>query len=536
MRRWFGAIGKELKGLFYTDGGPIIGLQLENELTGNAAHLDTLRTIAIESGMNPPLFTATGWNAAEGARIPSTGILPVFGCYCDAPWNNGTRPLPPSPHFFFNRMRNDTAIGADLMPTNRTGRDGWRLPYERYPFATCEIGGGLESTHHRRYIIQPFDVYAPALIKVGSGCNLPGYYTYHGGTNPVGRLSTFQESKASGYPNDVPMLSYDFQAPVSEYGEIRPHYRLLNMMHLFLKDFGDRLAPMPAFDSMIPVKRDDTTTVRAGLRTDGKSGFVFVNHYQRRSKLAELKNVVFDTGAVVFPAIDITGDVAFFLPFNMDLNGEMLEYATAQPLCRMGGTFFFAAIPGVKPEFKFADGTQEKGADFRHGKARIVTLGWDDALGLRRLGGELYCSRDCDLIRVEGESPAVRPVQTGEYNCKKWDGEKFVSVRLGSPSEKPALRITDLDKAPFELPEMFAAELKLGGVRPLVWKKLEVTGNDGFVELDFKYDAAQDYADGKLVADQYDCGFPWRLPASLLNGKECYLVMSPRYDRVYRED
>ena len=43
-------------------------------------------------------------------------------------------------------------------------------------------------------------------------------------------------------------------------------------------------------------------------------------------------------------------------------------------------------------------------------------------------------------------------------------------------------------------------------------------------------------SDGKLAADQYDCGFPWRIPASLLAGKECYLVMSPRYDRVYRED
>ena len=535
VRRWYGAIGKELRGLFYADSGPIIGVQLENELTGNAAHLDTLRAISIESGMNPPLFTVTGWNAAEGARIPLTGVLPVFGGYCDAPWNNGTRPLPPSPHFFFNRMRNDTAIGADLLPTNRTGRDGWRLPYERYPFAACELGGGLESTHHRRYIIRGYDIYAPALVKVGSGCNLPGYYMYHGGTNPVGRLSTFQESKASGYPNDVPMLSYDFQAPVSEYGEIRPHYRLLNLMHLFLEDFGDRLAPMPAFDSAIPVKRDDTTTVRAGLRTDGRSGFVFVNHYQRRSKLADLKNVVFDTGSVVFPAVDIAGDAAFFLPFNMDLNGELLEYAAAQPVCRSGDTFFFAAVPGITPEFKFADGASERSADFRHGKARIVTLPWADALGLRRLGGELYCSRDCDLIRVEGEPPAVRPAGPGEFDCRKWDGDRFVAVRLGSPSEKPTLGITDLDAAPFELPEMFAAELKLGGVRPLVWKKLEVTGNDGFVELDFKYDVAQIYADGKLVADQYDCGFPWRVPASLLNGKECYLVMSPRYDRVYRE-
>ena len=61
-------------------------------------------------------------------------------------------------------------------------------------------------------------------------------------------------------------------------------------------------------------------------------------------------------------------------------------------------------------------------------------------------------------------------------------------------------------------------------------------GTSGFIELDFKYDVAQIYADGKLVADQYDCGFPWRVPASLLNGKECYLVMSPRLNNIYHED
>ena len=59
---------------------------------------------------------------------------------------------------------------------------------------------------------------------------------------------------------------------------------------------------------------------------------------------------------------------------------------------------------------------------------------------------------------------------------------------------------------------------------------------DGFVEFPEVYDVAQIYADGKLVADQYDCGFPWRIPASLLIGKECYLVMSPRDGRAHREE
>ena len=52
-------------------------------------------------------------------------------------------------------MRNDSAIGTDLIA--KTQSDGWQLPYERYPFAKCELGGGIEVTHHRRPIIKPMD-------------------------------------------------------------------------------------------------------------------------------------------------------------------------------------------------------------------------------------------------------------------------------------------------------------------------------------------------------------------------------------------
>lgn len=99
-----------------------------------------------------------------------------------------------------------------------------------------------------------------------------------------------------------------------------------------------------------------------------------------------------------------------------------------------------------------------------------------------------------------------------------------------------------MDGAPFEIPEMFAAELELGRTKsnlPLTWYKLEASGDpNGFVEIEekFVYDVAQIYADGKLVADQYYCGFPWRIPVSLLAGKECYLVMSPKAGGIYFEE
>jgi len=188
----------------------------------------------------------TGWDGDGGAKFPTEEFVPVFGGYCEGPWFQHREELPPSVHSFFIPMRNDAAIGADLQVDPVGKNTGWRIPYELYPFATCELGGGIQVTHHRRPIVRPMDIYSISLVKLGCGNNLPGYYMFHGGTNPMGKISTMQETTETGYPNDYAVLSYDFQAPLSEYGEVRGQYRLLNQLHLFVQDFGELLAPMDA--------------------------------------------------------------------------------------------------------------------------------------------------------------------------------------------------------------------------------------------------------------------------------------------------
>ena len=88
-----------------------------------------------------------------------------------------------------------------------------------YPFLTAELGGGLQVTHHRRTYPSAADIEALTLCRLGAGANLIGYYMYHGGVNPRGRYSTLQETRATGYPNDLPVKSYDFCAPLRESGE-----------------------------------------------------------------------------------------------------------------------------------------------------------------------------------------------------------------------------------------------------------------------------------------------------------------------------
>lgn len=517
VKKWYQSIYNEVKGLFYKDGGNIIAVQIENEFVDNAEHLAKLKEIAVECGFIAPIYTVTGWNSASGAKIPVDEVVPVFGGYCEAPWENHMNRLSPSPHYFFNRMRNDSAIGTDLIA--KTQSDGWQLPYERYPFATCELGGGIEVTHHRRPIIKPMDIYAVSLVKLGDGNNLVGYYMYHGGTNKIGELSTFNETKATGYPNDYPILSYDFQAPLSEYGEVREQYGLLNMLHMFVNDFGEEFAPMIAVDSGNTVAADDTNSLRYGMRTNGKSGFVFVNHYQRLTELADIENAVISVGNVEFPPIDVKGEVSFFMPFNMKMGDSVLEYATAQPLCKCGDTYFFAEIPNIKAEYKFSKGS-----------ANIVTVPFENAKYMRKLNGTVYIGGGCNLYEENGQ---IHSVEDGEYICQKWNGSEFETLKIGQSAKQSNVEITGVENAPFE--PKYKEELCIGGERNLTWKKINVDGRYGFAEIDYVGDVAQIYADGELVADDYYYGKTWRVPCKLLYGKECYMVISEMKDDFYKE-
>lgn len=517
VKKWYQSIYNEVKGLFYKDGGNIIAVQIENEFVDNAEHLAKLKEIAVECGFIAPIYTVTGWNSASGAKIPVDEVVPVFGGYCEAPWENHMNRLSPSPHYFFNRMRNDSAIGTDLIA--KTQSDGWQLPYERYPFATCELGGGIEVTHHRRPIIKPMDIYAVSLVKLGDGNNLVGYYMYHGGTNKIGELSTFNETKATGYPNDYPILSYDFQAPLSEYGEVREQYGLLNMLHMFVNDFGEEFAPMIAVDSGNTVAADDTNSLRYGMRTNGKSGFVFVNHYQRLTELADIENAVISAENVEFPPIDVKGEVSFFMPFNMKMGDSVLEYATAQPLCKCGETYFFAEIPNIKAEYKFSKGS-----------ANIVTVPFENAKYMRKLNGTVYIGGGCNLYEENGQ---IHSVEDGEYICQKWNGSEFETVKIGQSAKQSNVEITGVENAPFE--PKYKEELCIGGERKLTWKKINVDGRYGFAKIDYVGDVAQIYADGELVADDYYYGKTWRVPCKLLYGKECYMVISEMKDDFYKE-
>nr|MCR5107820.1 beta-galactosidase [Lachnospiraceae bacterium] len=439
--------------------------------------------------------------------------------------------LPPSKHYTFDPTRNDAAIGMDLI--NDTDDKGWRLPYEDYPFATCEIGSGLPIAYKRRSVISPMDAYALSLVKLGCGNNLVGYYMYHGGTNKIGALSTLQESGATGYPNDYPILNYDFNTCLTQYGEVRGQYRLLNLLHLFINDFGDRLAPMEYTPSESYVNENDKVHLRYCMRTDGESGFVFINHYQRFLSLSDIDDAVIDTGKVVFPPINVRGETAFILPFKLKLGEEELIYSTAQLLYKDRDTVFFASIPGIKPVFSFKDMdiftmSEDEIEIKKTGDLNIVSIPWEKSLYLRKLDTGVYLGEGCDLYIKDGR---ISSAEAGDYSYLVWNNGGFERIVCEEGSKaRPILTMEPCDE-PYSPP--FIEEFRLGKERPLKWYSLKADTEDGFISIDLKCDVAQIYADKELRADLFCFGQPWRFPAKLIYGRESYLVCTEFNKDVY---
>ena len=365
---YYRQIAAQLKGLMWSQGGPVIAIQLENEYRGSgpmrgSAHILKLKEMARDAGLRVPFYTVTGW---DGASIPAGAVLPVYGGYPDAPWDASIEKLPPSEVYAFrfgSRVTGDMgAIGTSGAP--RGNAANFTLDT---PFMTAEMGGGMQETYHRRPIVSADDIAAMMPVMLGSGVNLYGTYMFHGGENPDGKLTTLQESLATHYANDLPQKSYDFVAPIGEFGDERESLLKLKSWNYFLADFGSLLAPMtPRKPDIVPAGPRDLSVPRIAARTSGDSGFLFVNNHVRgyamparenfqvTIKLPGDKSVTLPSQPITLPA-----DTYFVWPFNMDLSGLHLRFATAQPLAILGTkespVYAFFSQPGIPAEFVIDD-------------------------------------------------------------------------------------------------------------------------------------------------------------------------------------
>jgi beta-galactosidase len=573
VRRYYGQVGQQVKDLFWKDAGPIIGVQIENEYHERGAgkgseHMLSLLQLARDAGLDAPFYTATGW---DGAEIPSQQILPVFGGYADAFWSRSVKALPPNANFFFTTIRCDENVGDDL----RSKRPDLDQKYASYPFFTAEMGGGMEPAYHRRLLMSADDIAAMAVVKLGSGVTLYGYYMFHGGTNPEGKQTTLQESQATGYPNDLPVRSYDYQAPLGEFGQMNPSFAELKSLHLFLHDFGAALAPMRAyFPARMPESKRDTETPRVAARMDKDHGFVFINNYQRTYPLPQRKKFQVQlktaSGEIKVPRrpVDLPSGAYTIWPVNLPIGGTVLEYATAQLLCRLeeSNTLVFFAWPSVPVEFAFrtADGelietrhtrvTRERGFVYvdkvepgqeaviwirRHGgkDTRIVVLSrdvarnaWKETLGgqgrLLLSSADLYFEKE--RIHLSGNDtsqlkfeifPKPDRVPRG-FRFSGHDGifYKYASLVEGTSAMAVVEKRKDASpRAAVGMGREVATAPDEGAFDGAARWSIRIPPIEStavrhvFLRISYEGDVARAYEGGKLITDDFFKGTPWEI-------------------------
>jgi hypothetical protein len=567
VERLYSEIAKQLTGTLYKDGGPVIGVQLENEYQHSAAtwwltyphakseytvanrdrkitqagvgsrqapneyddygqdHMQNLKRIAQRAGIDVPIFTATGWG---NASIVQKGCIPVTGAYVYPTWTK----LVPSQFYLYKDIHHH----PDYLPVS--------YEPELYPSLSAELGSGIMISNSRRPTV-PFESIEPLVVRaIGSGSNGIGYYMYHGGSTPV-----FDNIFYSEETFGLPKICYDFQAPIGEYGQIRPSYRYLRLIHLFLQSYGEVLAPMktilPPTNSQITF--DDTTTLRYVVRAKGNAGFVFMHNFQDHVELNDLEDLKIklsmDDDEIQFPqsgSFTLKKGVCAILPFNLQLDDLIIRQATLQPLTilKVNGQkhYVFFSIEGLRPEIVISSE-----------KKRPVTT------------SQCIARHSNGLVTIEGATNAVFSFTVAEkhflvvprslalecnvYNQKQLifsqallldEGTHFVVLNKGSETAEllfyprletePDVSEARLEKRASDMDEFGTYRMIFEKARPKMSinratpRHLQLTAdsdlmglNDMFVKIEYVGDRGQAFINGKLVADHFYYGQAWEI-------------------------
>ncbi|MBN2444407.1 MAG: beta-galactosidase [Spirochaetales bacterium] len=557
--KFFREISKQTAGRLFKDGGPVIGIQLENEymhaaapweLTGKQgdeiidkgddgeSHMRILKEMAIDAGFDVPLYTSTGWG---GSPVLKDEILPLYGGYAFCPWNvNEQKPEQvPTKEFLFRNYHTDDEIPPEFNPPYRP---------THYPYMGCEMGSGMQVWYQSRFIVPPESMTALTIRKVAGGCNFVGYYMFHGGSHPVGRCGFLNE-------HVVPKISYDFQAPLGEFGQVRESYKYLKLLFYFFSGFSGLLCSMSTILSKDSEKIEpsETDVLRYAARSDGTGGFLFFNNYQDHVRMQDHHDIAMtiDLGEeqIVFPknkGMTILEDGNFILPFNLDMSGILLKYSTTQLITAIGKeqkTYFFFSPPGVDGEYCFdnkhiknvttknchAGRTDsglyivtepEKDAVFElmsidGKKMTICTLPFRRALGLYKTelcGKESVLISDSTVL-AKGEILEIMSIGKPLINISIFPlPEKDLTVSHGIVSEEHDSLFVNytitLKEKEIEYDVKYMGNQKATlRILPASFKEL----HDIFLYIDYEGDVGNAFIDGKLINDNFYNGTPWEI-------------------------
>ncbi len=473
-------------GLQWKDGGPLLACQFDNEYRGSGDYLMALKKIALKIGFDLPFYTRTGWPQLS-KPVPFGEMIPLYGDYADGFWDKELSETCGNYYkaFNFKGFRSSTAIGTDLL-----GKQEEKVNKgdEDYPYFTCELGGGMVTAYHRRPYIYADDCYSLAIVKLGSGSNLLGYYMYHGGTNPESQTGiTLNETQRTlgTANNDLPVKTYDFQCPLGEFGQTYPQYYRLRPLHIFMKDYAEQLAPMEAtFPSKQDLKKGDDTELRWSYRSKDGSGFIFVNNYERLQNLSAKKNVQLAACGVTLPKLTIPAGTMAIFPINID----GIKYATAQIVAKRDGKIYMMQVNGIPSTIVMQNGKTLKN------------------------------------VKPKG---LEKPVYENIYLLTQQEAEMFglsaiahedMGFKATCVKQKEAGTLRTIVKGKAKVAEAPSEEdWQTAAVYKITVPGAAIANGKNLLSITYQGDCARLYANGKLIADNFQYGRPfllglWRLP------------------------
>lgn len=575
VKRLYHQLGMQLQGLYFKDGGPIIGTQLDNEYMHSAApweittgvanewtpggsegpkYLHALKRLAQEEGILTPFYTSTGWG---GAAMDASEMMPLWGGYAFWPWifydYRGEHPATPE-YIYRDNHNNEIPKTYNFEPEYEP---------ESMPYACCEMGGGMSCYYYYRFQLPYESVDAMANIKMAGGCNFLGYYMFRGGSNPKGEKTPFLNEC------QCPKISYDYQAAIGEYGQLRPSFYRLKALHTFASNYSDFLCRLVTVlpEGAEDIKPEDIETLRYSVRTDGKSGFVFLNNYQDHvtCKDKEGERICLETkdGKIEISEISLAAGEEAILPFGLDVEGIRLVYAKAQPLSIVrenGKTVYFFFVPdGMNAEYVWdgktvnaLNGRETQEEDIRivpekgkmssytisgkYGDVEIVTLTREQSLQFYEIQREgkktivlcnvpfMYDGEKIHLENAEEKStvklmmyPEAELKYTGENtNISKVQEGIFKGIQFSEhiPSEELKIQKCGPYRYTFHIPENYE-EYKDARIQ------ISYTGDIGYV-----------FIDGDMVSDNFCNEAVWEIGLKEVwkpeMGKEFTLLITPR--------
>jgi len=418
---------------------------------------------------------------------------------------------------------------------------------EDYPAIPAELGSGINLVYTRRPIAihQSFD----AMINrcLGSGANGIGYYMYHGGSTPRG-LHNFMNDEAFG----LTKISYEYQGPIGEYGQVREGFHRLKLVHFFLKDFGDLLAPMtvalPANASSLTP--ENTHDLRYSARVKGNSGFLFLNNFQDDTTMLDQDSIQIKIktagGDILIPengGFNLKSEENIILPFNFNLNGVKLNYATAQLLMKGDNAnyYVFFTPEGTNGEFSFEPGTNVaniQGTNINKNNQRILVTCTDKinefvATANGKKTNVLVVDKNLALksyvITINGKksiifSDAVVLQNENSFELLSDSANSYTISIYPKTAAIPTASLGTLtnidDNAAFSSYRLTLTPFEFtANTKEISTKKMAVElpqtippdVNDIFLTVNYTGDTGMGFLDGELVADNFYNGIPWQL-------------------------